>query len=192
MFKFLNLFKKENPIPTIKATAKHKLDDKRQHKFFLTELENLLTESKLFKVQYIKKYVNLYKAYHAFTGKDHSLIMQQPYFIESLTDETQQYKKTEIKRYTKNIIAIANRRSYTKTTLKRFEEDNLFQQVTLIFPKNELICEKVITQKKVFHNKKTLITKAPILPLTSCIKCPSTHHCSLGIAYKPYIELKKQ
>lgn len=188
MFKFLELFKKKQPnaIPTIKPTAIHKKDDKRQHDLFLTELENLLASSNFFKVQYIKKYWTLYKTYKAFTGKDHNLLSKQPYFLESLTDEAQQFKKNEIKSYAKNIILLANRRAYAKVTLNRFKEDNLFQEVTLIFPKNELICEIMIAQKRKYHNKTMTISKVPIFPLTSCIKCPA---CHLGIMYKPYIKI---
>lgn len=189
MFKFLDLFKKKQPcaIPTIKPNEKHKKDDKRQHELFLIELENLLISCNLFKDEYIKKYKNLYKTYKAFTGKDHLLLSKQPYFIESLTAEAQQLKLNQVKKYAKNIVLLANCRAYTKVTLDRFIEDNLFQEITLIFPNNDLICEAVISQKKKYHNKKMLIAKAPIFPLTSCIKCPA---CYQGIMYKPYIEIK--
>ncbi|ENW32850.1 hypothetical protein F922_03785, partial [Acinetobacter baumannii NIPH 201] len=51
MFRFLDLFKKKpNPIPTIKATTQHKVDDRKKHEIFLTELEDLLISSNLFKV----------------------------------------------------------------------------------------------------------------------------------------------
>lgn len=191
MFKFLDLFKKKsNPIPTIKATAQHKIDDKRQHEIFLTELEKLLVFSELFKDDYISKYKSLYKTYKAFTGKDHTLISKQPYFIESLIDQAKQFQKSDIRRYTKNIVLLANQRAYAKVTLNRFMQDNLFQEVTLIFPNNNLICQTVIDQKKKFHNKRVLISKAPIFPLITCIKCPRCHPCYHGIMYKPYIEIK--
>jgi len=188
MFKFLDLFKKKqaSPIPTIKPNTKHKIDDKRQHGFFLIELENLLTSSNFFKNQYIINYLDLYKTYKAFTGKDHSLLSKQTYFIESLTDEAQQYKKQELKNYAKNIVGIANRRAFAKTNLMRLEEDKLVKEVILIFPNNDLICKNVIAQKKQYHNKRMSISKAPIFPLQSCIKCSS---CSFGITYKPHITL---
>lgn len=188
MFKFLEMFKKKQPntIPTVKPTTIHKKDDKTQHDLFLTELENLLGSSNFFKVQYVKKYWSLYKTYKAFTGKNNNLLSKQPYFLESLTDEAHRFKKNEIKRYAKNIILLANRRAYAKVTLNRFKEDNLFQKVTLIFPKNELICEIMIAQKMKYHNKMMSISKVPIFPLTTCIKCPS---CHLGIMYKPYMKI---
>ena len=187
MFKFLDLFKKKsNPIPTIKATAQHKIDDKRQHEIFLTELEDLLTSSNLFKAQYIKQYKSLYKPYKAFTGKDHALFSKQPYFIESLSEEAQKLKKNDVKKYSKNIVFLASRRAYARVTLDRFKQDNLFKEVTLIFPENDLICETVIAQKKMYNKKTMPISKAPIYPLKSCIRCPS---CSQGIIYKPYIKI---
>lgn len=187
MFKFLDLFKKKpTSIPSIKATQQHKKDDKRQHEIFLTELEDLLNFSNLFKPKYINKYKNLYKNYMEFTGKDPSLIYKQPYLIESLTEEAQNLNKNELNKYLKNIVLLASRRAATEVKLNRFESDNLFKEVTLIFPKNDLICKKVLEQKKLLNKKSVLISKAPIYPLKTCITCPS---CYLGITYKPNIKL---
>lgn len=187
MFRFLDLFKKKpNPIPTIKVTTQHKVDDRKKHEIFLTELEDLLISSNLFKAEYIKQYKNLYKAYKAFTGKDHTLLSKQPYFIESLRSEERQLKKNEIKRYSKNIVLLASRRAVARVTLDRFHKDKLFNEVILIFPTNDLICETVIAQKRIYNNKVISISKAPIYPLKSCIRCPA---CHLGIHYKPNIRL---
>lgn len=182
MFKFLNLFKKES-IPTIKATAQHKIDDRRQHEIFLIELEELL--SNLFKTPYIKQYKSLYKPYKAFTSKDNTLLSKQPYFMDSLREDIQQLKKNEVKKYSKNIVSLASRRAYIKVMLDRFKVDDLYKEVTLIFPRNDLICATVIAHKKMYNNKTMPISKAPIYPLKSCIECPS---CYQGIVYKPYIK----
>lgn len=185
MFKFLDLFKKKSvPIPVIKATTQHKIDDKKQHELFLIELDALLP--KLFKTEYVKNYKALYKSYKAFTGKDNTLLSKQPYFIESLRDDVQQIKKNEVKKYSKNIILLSSCRAYTMVMLDRLKVDNLVKEVTLIFPKNDLICETVIAQKKIYNNKTMPISKVPIYPLKSCIKCSS---CYLGIMYKPYTKL---
>ncbi|MFX6031687.1 hypothetical protein ABTE99_19120, partial [Acinetobacter baumannii] len=90
-----------------------------------------------------------YKAYKAFTGKDHTLLSKQPYFIESLRSEERQLKKNEIKRYSKNIVLLASRRAVARVTLDRFHKDKLFNEVILIFPTNDLICETVIAQKRI-------------------------------------------
>ena len=187
MFEFLNLFKKKktNPIPTIKANAKHKRDDKRQHELFLTELESLLVSSEFFKDQYIKPYMNLYKSYKAFAGKDTSLISKEPCFTNSLTEDAQKLKKNEIKKYSGMIILLATQRAYNKVNLERLVEDKIAKEIKLIFTRDNFLCETMIKQKKKFNNKKMAISKAPIFPLTSCIRCPS---CHFVVTYKPCID----
>ncbi|MBJ8424346.1 hypothetical protein I6M74_20965 [Acinetobacter bereziniae] len=186
MFKFLDLFKKKplNEIPTIKPTTEHKKDDKEQHELFLVELENILVSSNFFKKKYVIKYKNLYKSYKSFTGKDHSLLEKQSFFLESLTDEAQQFTKREVKLYAKNIILLASQRANKKVMLNRFKESG-FQEVTLVFPRNELICETMLGKKKKYNNKTISILKAPIFPLITCMKCST---CYQGITYKPFFK----
>lgn len=188
MFGFLKLFKRKqfNAIPTIKPTAIHKKDDKKGHDLFLVELENLLVRSKLFKAQYIQKYISLYKSYKAFMRKDSNLLGKQPFFLESLSDDALQFKNNEIRKYSKNIVLIANRRAMANVTLERFKKDNLFDKVILYFPENKLICETMLTEKSKYHKKIVTISKAPIFPLITCVRCNS---CHLGISYKPYIKI---
>lgn len=185
MFNFSSWFKKESnlKIPTIHATQEHKTDDKKQHTQFLLELEDGLKESSIFQLKYIKEYLTLYKKYESFTGKDNRLIEQSSNFSESLTELAKTYKKNEIKKYVRNIIGIANRRSYTKVQLERYVLDDMTKKVQLTFPQNDLLCGHLILEKKKYHNKIIPINKAPIFPLNTCFKCQA---CHLGISYRPY------
>lgn len=185
MFKFLDILKKKKTveIPTIKATKQHKIDDKKQHDLFLSELKEILINSKLFKLEYIPMYVNLYKKYVPFQGKDFTLIQKQSYFFNSLIDESG-YKKTEIKKYAKNLAVIAQRRATHQINLDRYLLTGI-KKVEVYFSNNETTCKDMIKYRKRIDKKVLPIAKAPIFPLVTCFKCSS---CSIDAAYKPIIE----
>lgn len=177
-------FKKKEKIsiPTIKVTAKHKKEDKEKHKLFLIELNDLLKSSNIFKSEYIKEYVNLYKKYEPFTGKNSKLIHQQSCFGESLLNPS---LKKEGKKLVELIIFIANRRAYNQIDLNRKKE--LVSKVIIQFPKNSSCCNNLLKYKKKFKNRSIPIANAPIFPLKSCINCGCDHPSLMPFIYQPDI-----
>jgi hypothetical protein len=173
-------FKKKEKIgiPTIKANADHKKDDKEQHKLFLIEFNDLLESTNIFKPEYIKKYVGLYKKYEPFTGRSNK-VHQQSYFEESLLDPA---LKKEAKKLVELMIFIAEQRAYNQVDLNR--KKTLASKVVLKFPKNSVCCSELLKYKKKFDNKSVLITKAPIFPLKSCINCGCAHPNLTIVSYQ--------
>lgn len=169
-------------IPTIKANADHKKDDKEKHKLFLLEFNELLKLSNIFKPEYIKKYVGLYKKYEPFTGRNNKLIQQQSSFEEALLDPS---SKKEAKKLIELIIFIADRRAYNQVDLNR--KKTLVSKVVIKFPKNSACCSNLLKYKKKFENKSTLITDVPIFPLKSCINCGCDHPILMPFIYQPDI-----
>lgn len=179
-------FKKKEKIgiPTIKANADHKKDDKEKHKLFLLEFNDLLKSSNIFKPEYIKKYIGLYKKYEPFTGRNHKLIHQQPYFEESLLEPV---RKKEAKELVELMLCIAERRAYNQVDLNR--KKTLVSKVIIKFPKKSFCCPELLKYKKEFENKSISITKAPIFPLKSCVNCGCEHPMLMPFSYQIDIHL---
>ena len=173
-------FKREkNSTQTINANADHKKDDKDIHNLFLEELTDLLKASKVFKPEYIKKYVGLYKKYEPFKGKKYGLIQKQVDFEESLLDVS---KKKEVKELLDNVFFIAQRRAYNQVDLIR--KKTLASKVIIKFPKDSGCCSDLLKYKKKFENKAILINKAPIFPLKSCINCGCNDQRLMNFTYQ--------
>jgi len=168
----------------ILTISKPAFADKIQHDLFLSELKNILSYSKIFKPEYIPVYIDLYKKYVPFQGKDFTLIQKQSYFFSSLIDQSY-YKKTEIKKYAKNIVSIAQRRAVHQVNLDRYLSNGI-KKVEIYFSLPESKCPDMIKHKKKINRKVFLIEKAPIFPLITCFKCSS---CPINTAYKPIIEI---
>jgi len=188
MFDFLKIFNKGNsaPIPTIRATKAHKADNKKEHSIFLSNLEELLKASNLFKSEYIKRYVKLYMPYKPFMGHDLTLIIKQTYFLESLTEEAKKYKNNEVKKYVKNIIVISSNRASSKVSIERLQVDGLVRKIVFHFPNNDQICESLKLEKKKYNKKEISVFSAPVFPLSTCIKCSG--QCRVGVFYKSVID----
>lgn len=71
----------------------------------------MLKASKVFKPEYIKKYVGLYKKYEPFKGKKYGLIQKQVDFEESLLDVS---KKKEAKKLLDNVFLLRSVEHITK------------------------------------------------------------------------------
>ena len=136
-----DFFKKKEKmgIPTIKANAQHKRDDKNKHKFFLNEITVLLKEAKIFKPEYIKNHVALYSKYIPFQGVNHALIYKSEHFEESLVEPK---SKKEAKKIVELIIAVANARAYNQVELDG--KKILVNNVTIHFPNDSICCDELL------------------------------------------------
>ena len=161
-------FKKKGKIgiPTIKANAQHRRDDKNRHKLFLSELKDLLKSSNILKTEYIKKYIGLYEKYEPFVGKRYGLIQKQIDFEESLLNPL---NKKEANKLIDLIVSIADSRAYNQVELNRIKL--LASKVKIKFPESSICCSEVLKYKRKLGNKSILITEAPIFPLKSCVNC---------------------
>lgn len=158
---------------SIKVNAQHKADDKKKHQYFLGELKELLVFSKLFKKEFINSYMDLYKEYKPFVGRNFNEISKQASFTDSFADTT--ITKSEMKRLSAKIVHIAESRAYNRVNLERMQSLGI-THIKLSFADEQYLCPNTIKLKNKHEGKSMPINKVPLLPLQSCFECNAACH----------------
>lgn len=157
-----------NSFPTITPNARHRMEDKLRHKFFLEELKTVLTESNLFKPSYIKRYMSAYRPHKEFVSQDINLIYKLDFFERSLLKHDESDARQG--KYAKQAVKLSLSRAEHRLNVFRLKQLGIYR-VHLSFDRDENICSDTIEAKRKLEGVKMHIDDVPILPFKTCFKC---------------------
>lgn len=161
-------------LATIKPNARTDAEDKQKHQDFCSELEAIMTESGLFKKEYINHIAKFYRDnYLPYVGESALPVQQWVAFADSLKDAS---NLDDSLKWFYVMVLIAQSRACELRDLRRRQGLGV-EKVTFTFMNNldSHSCTEYAKLRKKYDGKTVRIVDAPITPLRSCYRCNQGH-----------------